>query len=72
MLFSCSVTSLCNPMDCSLPVSSVHEICQARKLEQDAISFPTQGLNLLLLHWQRDSLPLNHQGSPYKSIVVLK
>ena len=25
--------------------------------------FPTQGLNLCLLHWQADSLPLSHQGS---------
>ena len=23
-----------------------------------------QGLNLCLLHWQADSLPLSHQGSP--------
>ena len=26
--------------------------------------FPTQGLNLRLLHWQADSLLLSHQGSP--------
>ena len=26
--------------------------------------FPTQGLNLRLLPWQVDSLPLSHQGSP--------
>ena len=26
--------------------------------------FPTQGLNLGLLPWQGDSLPLTHQGSP--------
>ena len=26
--------------------------------------FPTQGSNLCLLHWQVDSLPLSHQGSP--------
>ena len=26
--------------------------------------FLTQGLNLCLLHWQADSLPLNHLGSP--------
>ena len=26
--------------------------------------FLTQGLNLGLLHWQADSLPLSHQGSP--------
>ena len=25
---------------------------------------PTQGLNLLLLHWQVDSLPLSYLGSP--------
>jgi len=25
---------------------------------------PDQGLNLCLLHWQADSLPLSHQGSP--------
>ena len=27
--------------------------------------FPTQGLNLRLLLWQVDSLPLSHQGSPF-------
>ena len=27
--------------------------------------FLTQGLNLLPLYWQVDSLPLSHQGSPY-------
>ena len=26
--------------------------------------FPTQGSNLCLLHWQADSLPQNHRGSP--------
>ena len=26
--------------------------------------FPTQGSNLHLLHWQMDSLPLNHLGNP--------
>ena len=26
--------------------------------------FLDQGLNLCLLHWQKDSLPLSHQGSP--------
>ena len=25
---------------------------------------PDQGLNLCLLHWQADSLPLSHRGSP--------
>ena len=33
--------TLCNPMDCSLPGSSVHGILQARILEWVAISFST-------------------------------
>ena len=32
--------------------------------------FPIQGLNLHLLHWQADSLPLRHQGS-YHHISIL-
>ena len=37
---SCSVVStLCDPMDCSLPGSSVHGILQARILEWVAIPF---------------------------------
>ena len=31
--------TVCNPMDCILPGSSVHEILQARILEEVAISF---------------------------------
>ena len=31
--------------------------------------FPTQGLNLCLLHWQADSLPLSRQGSPIPCLV---
>ena len=34
-----SCPTLCNPVDCSLPGSSVHEILQARILEWVAISF---------------------------------
>ena len=34
-----SCLTLCNPMDCSLPGSSVHRISQARILEQVAISY---------------------------------
>ena len=30
--------------------------------------FPTQGLNLCLLHWQAGSLPLSHQGSPHRAL----
>ena len=56
-------------MDYSLPGSSLHGISQARILEWVAISFSrgsflTRGLNPCLLHWQADSLPLRHLGSP--------
>ena len=50
-------------MDCSLPGSFVHGICQARILEWVTISFSKGSSNLHLLHWQADSLPLSHQGS---------
>ena len=64
-----SCPALCDRMECSPPGSSVHGISQARILEWAAISysrgiFPTQGSNPCLLHWQVDSLPLSHQGSP--------
>ena len=49
-----SCLTLCNPMGCSPPGSSVHGISQTRILECIAISFsreifPTQGLNPHLL-----------------------
>ena len=34
--------------------------------------FPTQGLNLCLLHWEVDSLPLSHLGSPFLYMLVHK
>ena len=51
--FSC--VQLCNPIDCSLPGSSVHRILQVRTLEWVTISssrgiFPTQGSNSSLSH----------------------
>ena len=36
-----SVVMLCDPMDCTLPGSSVHGILQAKVLEWVAISFST-------------------------------
>ena len=32
--------------------------------------FPDQGLNLCLLHWQADSSPLSHQGSPCEPVTL--
>ena len=34
-------------------------------------TFPGQGWNLCLLHWQADSLPLSHQGSPRLLLLML-
>ena len=34
--------------------------------------FPTQGSNPRPLHWQVNSLPLSHQGSPFKKGICLK
>ena len=69
-----SCLTLCNPMDCSLPGSSVRGIFQAGVLEWVAIPFsrgifPTQGLNPNLQHWRADSLPLSHQGSSLYLII---
>ena len=35
--------------------------------------FPNQGMNSCFLHWQADSLPLSHQGSPinYKKKIII-
>ena len=40
-MYVLSHVQLCDPMDCSLLGSSVHGIFQARILEQDAISWPS-------------------------------
>ena len=62
--------TLCDPMDCSPPGSSVPGDSPGKNtgvgchLLLQGI-FPTQGLNPHLLHWQVDSLPLSHQGSWY-------
>ena len=34
--------------------------------------FLIQGWNTTILSWQADSLPLNHQGSPYTTVVCDK
>ena len=64
-----SCPTLCDPMDSSLPGSSVRvRIFQARILEWVVISFssgfsqPTDQVRVSL--WQVDSLPLCHLGSP--------
>ena len=44
VLVAQSCPTLCNPMGCSLPGSSVHGILQARILEWAAISFSRKNL----------------------------
>ena len=63
------VSNSWDPMDCSLPGSSVHGIFQVIVLEWIAISFsrgifPTQGSNPGLLHCRWILYRLSHQGSP--------
>ena len=64
-----SCLTLCNPMDSSLPGSSVHGILQAGILVwvPPPEDFPYRGIKPWFLHWQADSLPLSHQGSPLTS-----
>ena len=75
--------TLCDPMDCSLPGSSIHRDSPGKNTEVGFHAFlqgifPTQGLNprlLHLLHWQADSLPLVPPGKPHmcagKKVKVL-
>ena len=62
--------TLCNPLDCNPPGSSVSGILQARILEWVAIppgNLPDPGIklaSLCLLHWKMSSLPLASAGKP--------
>ena len=51
--------TLCDPVDCSPPGSSVHGILQARILEWVAISFSTQWLRgretMVFLFWRAEN-----------------
>ena len=57
-----SCPTLCDPMDCSLPGSSVHGIFQARVLEWGAIAFSI---------WQVGSLPLAPPRKPKTSTTII-
>ena len=70
-------TPFCDPLDCSLPGSSVHGILQARILEWVAISFSRgssqpRGSNPSLLHCRQIVYCLSHQGRPGLSICSTK
>ena len=69
VLVTHSCPNLCSPMHCSPPGSSVLEF--PKNLEMCCRSFLqgillTQKLNVHCLNWQVESLPLSHQGSPFR------
>ena len=64
-----SCPTLCNPMDCSPPGSSVHGDSPSKNTEVGCHAllqgnFPNQGLNLGLWHCRQILYRLSHQGSP--------
>ena len=63
-----SCPTLCSPMDYSLPGSSIHEDSPGKNTEVGCHAllqgiFPTQRLNLGLLHYRQILYRLSHQGS---------
>ena len=64
-----SCPTLCNPMDCSPPGSSVHGDSPRKNIRVGCHAllqgiFPTQGLNPGLPHCRQILYHLSHQGSP--------
>ena len=62
-------------MDCGPPGSSVHGSLQGKNTGVCCHAllqgiFPTQGLNLGLLHWQADSLLLSHYWATLLNFVL--
>ena len=65
--YCCFCLVSCNPMDCSLPGSSVCVISQTRI--RSGLSFPSTGnppnpCFLYYLHWRCRFFPISHQRSP--------
>ena len=70
VLVAQSNLTLGNPMDCSPPGSSVHGILSKQEYWSGLpFSFPGDlpdpGIKSASPAWQKDSLPLRHQGSLY-------
>ena len=67
VLVAQSSPNLWNPMDCSPPGSYVHGNSPGKNIGVGChflLQGIFQGSNPCLLHWQADSLPLSHMGSP--------
>ena len=65
------ISDLCDPMDCSLPSSSVHEIARQEYWSglpcRPPGNLPEPGIettSVCLLHWLLGSLPLVLHGKP--------
>jgi len=56
-------------VDCSLPGSSVHGISQTGG---GCLFLPYPGIESMSPEMQADSLPLSHQGSPFKCMLSPK
>ena len=68
-----SHATLCDPLDCSLPGSSIPGIFLARALEWVAISFfLTRGSNQGLLHCRKTLLPFEPPGKPLFGGIIFK
>ena len=74
VLVTQSCPTLCDPMDCSLPGSSVHQILQARILEWVAISssrdLPNPGIEPRSSALQADSLPAEPPGKYFSMSYI--
>ena len=66
--------TLCHPMDCSPPASSVRRISQARILKWIAIPFSrgSSQLRYQILHCRCILYCLSHQGSPIINICGIE
>ena len=76
MLVTQSCLTLCDPLDCSLPGSSVHGNSPGKNTGVGFHSllqgiFPTQGSNSCLLHCRRILYHLSHHGSDSKILLHL-
>ena len=73
LLVALSGLTLCDPMGCSPPGSSVLGLLQARMLEWVAIpspgDLPNPGIKPRSPAWQADTLPPEPPGEPTKSYV---
>ena len=72
-----SCLTLCDPIDCTLPGSSVHGDSPSKNTGVGCPAlfwgiFQTQGLNTGLLHYRWILYQLSYQGSPYVAIVLRK